>query len=102
CGRDLRIGGSGNVADWPAIQIGVREVRDSAQDYLDALTEQDLELVIPYDGSIVELRPTGLCLRDALDVIIGHHLFHIGEIAAKREMLGHDVGDFPSPIWDAR
>ena len=101
-GRDLRIGGSGNVADWPAIQIGVREVRDSAQDYLDALTEQDLELVIPYDGSIVELRPTGLCLRDALDVIIGHHLFHIGEIAAKREMLGHDVGDFPSPIWDAR
>ena len=90
------------MADWSAIQTGVREVRNAARDYLNALTEQDLELVIPYDGSILELRPTGLCLRDALDVIIGHHHFHIGEIAAKREMLGHHLGDFPRPIWVPR
>lgn len=99
---NFRIGGSGSTNDWPAIQSGTRDVRDAARDYLQSLEEEDLELVIPYDGSIVALRSTGLCLRDALDVIIAHHYFHVGEIATKRGLLGHQVGDFPRPDWSVK
>ena len=64
--RDLRFGGSGRAADWPAIHRGVAEVREAARPYLQRLTEPDLDLVIPYDGSIVALRAQGLSLRHAI------------------------------------
>jgi hypothetical protein len=95
-GRDrFRAGGPGEADDWEAIQAAVREVRDAARDYLVGLTESDLDLVIPYDGSFSRLRETGLSLRHALLRICAHHYFHIGEIATKRSTLGQRVGDYP-------
>ncbi len=94
---DLRIGGSGRAADWSSIRQGVAEVRETTRCYLQELTESDLDRVIPYDGSVAALRAGGLSLRYALLRAIAHHHYHIGEIATKREQLGHVVGDLPIP-----
>jgi hypothetical protein len=94
---DLRFGGSGRADDWPAIQQGVAEVREATRNYLQILTEADLNLVIPYDGSIVDLRSQGLSLLHAIIVNLIHHHYHIGEIATKRAQLGHTVPHLPGP-----
>ncbi len=100
-GQDhFRAGGPGEADDWEAIQAAVREVRNAARNYLVGLTENDLDLVIAYDGSFSRLRETGLSLRHALLRICAHHYFHIGEIATKRSRLGQRVGDYPGPLED--
>ena len=33
---------------------------------------------------------------------ISHHYFHIGEIASKRDRLGHQVGDYPGALTESR
>lgn len=96
----FRAGGTGEAEDWPAVQTAVAQVRAAARGYLEPLTESDLDLVIPYDGSFAHLRQTGLPLRHALLRICAHHYFHIGEIATKRVALGHDVGDYPGPLME--
>lgn len=93
--RDLGFGGSGRVADWAATQQGVAEVRATTRRYLEDLPEQGLDLAIPYDGSYVPARQTGLSLRFAILLHVTPHHYHLGEIMAKRERLGHRVGDFP-------
>lgn len=95
--RDLRFGGSGRAADWSAIHHGVAEIRATAHDYLQRLADPDLDLVIPYDGSLVALRASGLSLRHAVTVNLIHHHYHIGEIATKREQLGHIVPHLSGP-----
>jgi hypothetical protein len=94
----FRAGGTGTADDWQAIQAGVREVRDAAHRYLEGLSESELDLVIPYDGSLPYLHESGLSLRYALLRICAHHYFHIGEIATKRSALGQRVGDYPGPL----
>lgn len=94
----FRYGGSGEARDWREIREGVDQVRRSAREYLQNLTEDDLNLVIPYDGSLGYLHETGLPLRYALMIHAAHHYFHIGEIAAKRDQLGHKVGGFPGNL----
>lgn len=95
----FRIGGPGTTDDtWDAIRAAVLDVRQAARSYLETLTDADLDLVIPYDGSLSPLRESGLSLRYALLRICAHHYFHIGEIAAKRSRLGHQVGDYPGPL----
>ena len=91
----FRFGGTGEAEDWDEIQTGVIEVRESARSYLDRATEADLDVVHPYDGSMDYLKETGITLRYALSKFITHHYFHIGEIATKRDRLGHSVGDYP-------
>jgi hypothetical protein len=92
----FRIGGPGLTDDdWEVIRSGVLEVRELARCYLEGMPDEDLELVIPYDGSLAPLRETGLSLRYALLRVCAHHYFHIGEIAAKRTGLGQRVGDYP-------
>ncbi len=91
----FRFGATGEAEDWHEIQIGVLEVRASARTYLQPLTEADLDVVYPYDGSMEHLRETGITIRYALSKFITHHYFHIGEIATKRDRLGHSVGDYP-------
>ncbi|MFN8531928.1 MAG: NUDIX domain-containing protein [Dehalococcoidia bacterium] len=95
-----RIGGTGDAEDWPQIVIAVQEVRDAAHRFLSKLAEEDLSLVIPYDGSLVPLRSTGLRLQTALLRIAAHSYFHLGEVAALRVRLGHEVGDFPGLLTD--
>lgn len=96
----FRAGGTGAADDWQAIQAAVGEVRDAARRYLEGLNESDLELVIPYDGSLSHLRESGLSLRYALLRICAHHYFHIGEIATKRGALGQAVGEYPGLLED--
>ncbi len=91
-------GGPGVAEDWVAIQSGVRDVRDAVSGYLSNKSDQDLEVVVPYDGSMGYLRQTGLGLRYTLFRIITHHYFHIGEISTKRDRIGHQVGDYPSAL----
>lgn len=91
----FRSGGSGEADDWSAVQAAVREVRDGSRRFLDAVPAPDLDRVLPYDGSIAELRPVGLSLRYALMRISAHHFVHVGEIVTIRSQLGHVVGDFP-------
>ena len=95
--RALGFGGSGQAADWPAIHRGVAEVREATRRYLHGLTEPDLDLVIPYDGSYAPARQHGLSLRFAVLLHVTHHHYHVGEIATKRERLGRRAGDFPGP-----
>ena len=94
----FRIGGSGLAEDWEATRSAALEVRAAARSYLEGLRDEDLDLVIPYDGSFLHVRESGLDLRYALLRTIAHHYFHIGEIATKRAALGHDVGDYPGPL----
>ncbi len=96
----FRVGGTGAADDWQAIEAGVREVRDAARSYLEGLGQSDLDLVIPYDGSLEPLRESGLGLRYALLRICAHHYYHIGEIAAKRSGLGQRVGEYPGLLED--
>ena len=94
----FRAGGSGAADDWQTIQTGVHQVREAARRYLEGLSDSDLDLVIPYDGSFAQLRDSGLALRHALLRICAHHYFHIGEIATKRTALGQHVGDYPGRL----
>ena len=91
----FRVGGTGIAHDWQAIQAGAREVREAARTYLEGITRDDLDLVLPYDGSLQHLLATGVSLRYALLRPCAHHYYHIGEIATKRSQLGQEVGDYP-------
>lgn len=91
----FRVGGPGAADDWPAIEKAVAEVRDRARQYLSGVSTEELDRPIPYDGSFKNLRETGITLRYALHRTIAHHYFHIGEIATKRDWLGHSPGDYP-------
>ncbi len=91
-------GGAGAADDWQAIRTGIQEVRDAARAYLERLNESDLDLALPYDGSLSRLRESDLSLRYALLRICAHHYYHIGEIATKRSALGQRVGDYPGPL----
>lgn len=94
-GQQFRFGGSGAANDWDAIHDAALEVRERARVYLSSVSEGDLDRVVPYDGSIKHLRQSGITLRYALHRTIAHHYFHIGEIATKRDWLGHSPGDYP-------
>ncbi len=96
--EEFRFGGTGAADDWDAVREGVREVHEAALGYLSGLDDADLDVVIPYDGSLRHLRDTGISLRYALSRVIAHHYFHIGEIASKRDRLGHSVGDYPGKL----
>ena len=91
----FRMGGSGEADDWPAIQPAAAEVRGAARDYLARLNDDELGRLVPCDGSIAPLRETGVTLRYSLARMTAHHYFHLGEIATKRSMLGHQVDDYP-------
>ncbi|HEY8599373.1 MAG TPA: hypothetical protein VIL85_13130, partial [Thermomicrobiales bacterium] len=75
----------------------VAEVYSATRRFLAPLRDIDLDLVIPYDGHIVALHPTGLSLRHAVTMNLIHCHYHIGEIATKRNLLGHQVPHLPGP-----
>lgn len=91
----FRRGESGDAADWPAIQSGAEEVRQRARVFLEGDLAPDLDLTIPYQGSIQLLHPTGLSLRYAVLRIAGYHFLHAGEIGALRSRLGRPLADDP-------
>ena len=91
----FRIGAPGSVGDWPVLEAAVREVRAAAWTYLRGKDEEDLDQVVPYDGSLQRLRKNGLSLRYAILRTAAHHYLHLGEIAAKRDRRGDRVADDP-------
>ncbi len=94
-GDAFRKGAAGEPLDWKDVQLAVEEVRASARQYLESIAEEQLEQRLPYTGSIESLREAGFSPRYAMMRIAAHHYFHIGEIAAARSELGHDIGDYP-------
>lgn len=93
----FRFGGDGRITDWPMVRQGVAAVHEQTRQFLVPLADAELDCVIPYDGSIVELRPAGLSLRHAVTVNLVHCHYHIGEIATKRAQLGHAVPHLLGP-----
>ncbi|MGH9173195.1 MAG: DinB family protein [Vicinamibacterales bacterium] len=89
-------GGDGGADDWPAIRDAVADVRDRLRPFLLTLTDADLDENRPYDGGHPAFRERGyINLRVAIIQNAIHHVFHLGEIVAKRELMGYNAGDFP-------
>ena len=91
----FRFGGNCDAHEWEAIKAAVEEVRQAARDHLDGLSDDDLSINIPYDGSFAKYGISEINLRYAIYRAVTHHYFHIGELASKRDLLGHSVGDYP-------
>ncbi|HAX24883.1 MAG TPA: DinB family protein [Thermomicrobiales bacterium] len=95
------IGGDGGADDWPAIRDAISSVRDRLRPYLLSFDEAGLDLTLQYDGSYKPFRETGINLRIAIVQCAIHHVFHLGEIVAKRELIGYDTGAFPGAFGAA-
>lgn len=100
--KRFRFGGTGAADDWVAVREGIRQVHESTCDYLSGLEDGDLDRVVPYDGSLRYLRGKSISLQYSIFRSIAHHYFHIGEIASKRDRLGHSVGDYPGKLDTSR
>jgi hypothetical protein len=94
-------GGDGGADDWPAIRDAITKSRDRLRPYLLTLSDADLNLTLPYDGSYAPFRERGINLRVAIVQNAIHHIFHLGEIVAKRELMGYDTGSFPGAFGAA-
>ena len=94
----FRFGGGGEADDWEAIRCGSTEVRSLTRTFIEGMSDIDLERSKPYQGDLKELVGKDISLRYYLSRVIVHHYFHIGEIASKRTMLGHNVGDYPGRL----
>lgn len=94
-------GGDGSADDWPTIREAVNDVRNNLRPYLLDLSESDLDLTLPYDGSYDAFRERGINLRVAIVQSAIHHIFHLGEIVAKRELMGYSVGNYPGAFGAA-
>lgn len=91
----FRFGADGVATDIREIRDAVSTVRSSARPYLRGLNDDDLDLTLPYDGSYVAFRQAGIQLRAAIVQNAVHHMYHVGEIVSKRELLGQEPGTFP-------
>ena len=69
------------------------QVTQAADPYLDTLTTETLPAELLRDG-----QPIGKSIGSALRRITYHYWFHIGEILAIRQMLGH--ADLPEYVGD--
>lgn len=94
-------GGDGSAEDWPTIRAAVTDARDRLRPFLRNLAESDLDLTLPYDGSYAPFHERGINLRVAIVQNAIHHVFHLGEIVAKRELMGYDTGSFPGAFGAA-
>ena len=73
-----------------------REVIQTSRAYLDSLTTESLQQDLPLEGKLV-----GQSIGSAMRRMTYHYWYHIGEIQAIRQMLGHTglpeyVGDIES------
>lgn len=93
------LGGDGQADDWEAIRDAVADVRSRAASFLVDLGDADLERVVQYDGSFAPFQANGIQLRAAVVQSAVHHHYHLGEIVAKKELLGYEPGTFPGVGW---
>ncbi len=99
--REFRFGGTGAADDWDAVCSGLAQVRESARAYLNGMSDADLEVTKPFRGTHKLLKEKGINGRYAIYRIVTHHYFHIGELASKRDLIGHSVGDYPSVLEES-
>lgn len=92
------IGGSGVSADAAELLPAVERVRRRAWTFLERFPEDQLDETIPYDGSIIHLRHTGLSLRHALFRLASHHYVHLGEAASELGRRGLTPPQLPGPM----
>lgn len=95
-GRFL-FGGDGVAGDVQAIRAGVAEIRATARPFL-LDPASDFDRIEPYDGSFAPFREHGIQLRQAVIQNAVHHIFHLGEIVAKRGLMGYETDSFPAPF----
>jgi hypothetical protein len=94
----FRFGGTGVAADWHDIHAAVLAARQRAQGYVIDISDEDLELTLPYDGSHSAFREHGIQVREAILQNAVHHQYHVGKIVTKRELMGHAPGMFPGNV----
>jgi hypothetical protein len=94
-------GGDGGADDWATIREAVADARGRLRPFLLTLTDSDLDRTLPYDGSYAPFREHGINLRVAIVQNAVHHIFHLGEIVAKRELMGYATGSFPGAFGAA-
>ena len=97
----FRFGGTGMAEDWASIVEGAGEVRAAAREFLSGLQEDDLDRSVRYQGSFARLQGKDVTLRYYVIRTTAHHYFHIGEIASKRDLMGHEAGDYPGPMRES-
>lgn len=97
----LPIRWAGDADEWGAIMKAAEEVRAAARTHLHDLSDDDSNATSPYSGSFGRHGVTEINLRYVIYRAVAHHHFHIGEIASKRDLLGHNVGDYPGPLKEA-
>lgn len=97
--KEFGFGGTGISQDWQLINQASQEVRAAAKSYLDNLSDNDLESIVVNDND-PNAKPERkrIKLYSVILRIIAHYYFHIGEIAAKRDRIGHSVGDYPGSL----
>jgi hypothetical protein len=77
----------GSVMSTPALSETLRlwnAVTEATATYLDSLTTESLRQELPLEG-----KPVGQTLGSAMRRLTYHYWYHIGEIQATRQMLGH-------------
>lgn len=85
----------GSADNWAHVQEAVHGLREDLRGWLEGLSDDEIaSMLAPATARQPEQPLMYLLWRD-----IAHAYFHIGEVAAKRGQLGHDVGDYPS-AWE--
>lgn len=91
--------GYGRPASTPPlseVMTAWETVTSSSDPFLEQLTTADFEAPMFTDGDLPGFNVGTFMLR-----VIYHYWFHIGEILAIRQMLGHEeLPDFVGPIYD--
>ena len=59
----FRFGGDGEADDWEVIRCGAAEVRSVTRAFIQGMSDVDLELSKPYQGSFKELEERDISLR---------------------------------------
>jgi uncharacterized damage-inducible protein DinB len=97
--KEFRFRGTGISQEWQLINQASQEVRAKAKSYLENLSDTDLESIVLNDND-PNTRPERkqIKLYSMILRIVAHYYFHIGEIAAKRDSIGHSVGDYPGSL----
>lgn len=98
-GGGFLFGGDGRAENVNAIRVAVDEIRASARPFL-LHTSTDFDRVEPYDGSFLPFREHGIQLSQAVLQNAVHHIFHLGEIVAKRGLMGYETDSFPGSFLE--
>jgi SAM-dependent methyltransferase len=99
--RHWRMGSDGSAEDWSSILTAASEVRAAALAHLAGLSEQDLDGLIPYHGSLPTLTGRTISLRYAIARVAAHTYFHVRAMAADLVVAGLSVGDYPGAMEEA-